>query len=246
MYLYIYDSFLSDQKYANALTKVEQRVTDLDIKGKIARLTILKNVRELIEDAVKDGVKTVVAIGDDQTFVKVINVVAELDVILGFIPITDDSKIAKILGIPPRELACDVLSGRIIKKIDLGKINNHYFMGSAEITNAEVSIKCNKFAIRPTTKFHRIDFRNFGGLKSPSDPTDGLLEAVITPIEAGFFRGQKALKSTVLPFTKITVKSLGEEPIPILTDEQVIMKTPAEIEIAPGILSVIVGAQRAF
>jgi len=245
MYLYIYDSFLSNPKYTGVLSKIEQRVTDLDVKGKIARLTLLRNIKELISEGIKEGVKTVVAIGDDQTFAKVINVAADLNVVLAFIPVVDDSKFAKMLGIPPRELACDILSGRIIKKIDLGKINNQYFLNSAEISNAAVSIKCNKFQIQPTTKLHKIDILNFGTSERPSNPTDGFMEAIITPLKKGFFK-LRALQSTKLPFTKISISSLGDEPVSILMDQQQIIKTPALIEIVPDALRIIVGSQRAF
>jgi diacylglycerol kinase family enzyme len=246
MYLYIYDSYLNQPKYAPLLSKIEQRVTDLDIKGRIARLSILKNLKELITDAVKDGVKTVVAIGDDQTFAKVINVIADLDVVLGLIPIDDKSKIAKILGIAPREFACDVVSGRIIKKLDLGKINNQYFMYSAEIVDAPVTITCDNFQISPTTERHTIQVCNFGQLIAASDPTDGKMEAIITPMRTGWTGSSKAITPTILPFTKININSAGDEPVTILTDEQMIMKTPAKIEIVPGRLKVIVGSQRSF
>lgn len=246
MYLYIYDSFLNQPKYATLLSKIEQRVTDLDIKGRIARLSILKNLKELIADAVKDGVKTVIAIGDDQTFAKVINVVADLDVVLGIIPVGDKSKIAKILGVPPRELACEIVSGRIIKKLDLGKINNQYFMHSAEIVNAPVSLLCDSFQIAPTTEQHTIQLCNFSHHEIHCNPTDGIMEAIITPRKAGLFSGSKALKSTVLPFKKLIINSLVGEPVSIVTDDQLVMKTPASIEIVPSRLKVIVGSQRSF
>src|SRR3989339_839914 len=102
MYLYIYDSFLNDKKYTDSLIKIEKRITDLGIKGKIARLSVLKNMKELITDGVKEGVHTVVAIGNAQTFAKVINIVADLDLTLGLIPIDNNNPIAKILGIPPK------------------------------------------------------------------------------------------------------------------------------------------------
>ncbi len=246
MYLYVYDSFLTDPKYATLLTKIEQRVVDLDIKGKIARLSILKNLKELITDAVKGGVKTVVVIGNDQTFTKVINVVAELDVALGLIPVDASSEIAKMLGIPPRDLACEVVSGRIIKKLDLGKINNHYFLRSAEITDAPVSISCDSFQIQPTTERHMIVVSNFGPQHRTSSPTDGVMEAVITPRQNAWFGSNKAIKSTVLPFKKVQITSLAEEPVSIITDSYLVMKTPALIEIAPAKLKVIVGSQRGF
>ena len=87
MYLYIYDSFLNHKKYTDLLTKIEKRITDLGIKGKVAKLSVLKNMKELILDGVREGVQTVVVIGNSQSFTKVINIVANLDVTLALIPV---------------------------------------------------------------------------------------------------------------------------------------------------------------
>jgi diacylglycerol kinase family enzyme len=247
MYLYIYDSFLSDKKYADLLIQIEKRVTDLGIKGRIARLSILKNMKELITDGIKSGVQTVVVIGNVQTFAKVINIVAELDVVLGLIPVENNNKIAKMLGIPPKLLACDILASRIIKKIDLGIINNHYFMGQAELNNANVLIEYDGYSVKPTTTDNNITIYNFADreLVSGSSPIDGKLEVVITPIKSGTF-GKKNINGTVLPFSKIRISTEDEEQVSILTDEQVILKTPAEISVAPQKLRVIVGPERCF
>ena len=247
MYLYIYDSFLNDKKYTDSLIKIEKRITDLGIKGKIARLSVLKNMKELITDGVKEGVHTVVAIGNAQTFAKVINIVADLDLTLGLIPIDNNNPIAKILGIPPKDLACDVLASRIIKKIDLGKINNHYFINTAEIENGDVVIEYDDFKVEPTTNEHNIILYNFAsdGNIFNSSPVDGILEAVITPIRSTLF-GKKKISGTVLPFTKIKINSNQEEQIAILTDQQIIMKTPAEISVSPQKLKIIVGSERDF
>ena len=247
MYLYIYDAFLSQPKYASFLAGVERRVTDLDIKGKIARLNILKNTKELITDAVKAGVTTVVAIGDDQTFAKIINVIAPLQVTLGLIPAENNSKIARVLGVPPREPACDVLAARIIKRLDLGIINNYYFLNTAEITNAKISIDCDTYSVEPTTAMNVVRICNVGafGGEVYSNPTDGILEAVITPIQQRWF-SKHSLKPTILPFKKIRINAEDEDGASILTDEQVILKTPADVRIAPGQLKVIVGSNRMF
>lgn len=247
MYLYIYDSFLNDKKYNDLLIQIEKRITDLGIKGRVARLSILKNMKELITDAVKDGVTTVVAIGNVQTFAKVINIVADLDVVLGLIPVDNDNRIAKMLGVPPKVLACDVIASRIVKKIDLGIINNHYFIGSAEINNSEVILENNGYTIQPTTSANRIVIYNFASPEGSlsSSPVDGILEAVITPIKNTWL-GKKAVTGTVLPFTSLRVGSQAQEQVAILSDEQTIMKTPAEIKIAPQKLKVIVGPERCF
>ncbi len=246
MYLYIYDSFLSDKKYADLLIKIEKRITDLGIKGKIARLSVLKNVKELITDGVKEGVETVVAIGNTQTFAKVINVVADLDVTLGLIPVDPNNSLAKALGIPPKELACEVLASRIIKKIDLGKINNYYFINSAEIESSDIILEYNDFNVSPISQKSRILVYNFPSDESPkSSPIDGSLEAVIAPLKSGLL-GKKKITETILPFTKIKIGSLAEEQIAILTDEHIVMKTPAEIKVVPQKLKIIVGSERSF
>ncbi len=229
------------------MTQIEKRVTDLGIKGRIARLSILKNMKELITDGLKSGVQTVVVIGNVQTFAKVINIVAGLDLVLGLIPVESDNKIAKMLGIPPKILACDVIASRIIKKIDLGLINNHYFIGQAELNNADVLIEYDGYSVRPTTTNNNITIYNFAdrNMVRNSSPVDGLMEVVITPIKGGVF-GKKNVAGTVLPFSKIKISSETEEQVSILTDEQVIMKTPAEIIVAPQKLKVIVGPDRCF
>ncbi|MFA6253212.1 MAG: diacylglycerol kinase family protein [Patescibacteria group bacterium] len=247
MYLYIYDSFLSDKKYSDLLAQIEKRVTDLGIKGRIARLSILKNMKELITDGIKSGVQTVVVIGNVQTFAKVINIVAGLEVVLGLIPVENDNKIAKMLGIPPKLLACDVIASRIIKKIDLGLINGHFFVGQAEINDANVLIEYDGYNVRPTTANNNITIYNFAErcIIPNSTPVDGVLEVVITPMKSGVF-GKKNITGTILPFSKIKISTEGEEQVSILTDEQVIMKTPAEISVAPQKLRVIVGPERCF
>ncbi|MBT7553456.1 hypothetical protein HN670_03240 [bacterium] len=248
MYLYIYDSFLNHKKYNDLLIKIEKRITDLGIKGKVARLSVLKNMKELILDGVKDGVQTVVVIGDSQSFAKVINIVADLDVTLGLVPVDNSSAIAKVLGIPPGVLACDVLASRIIKKVDLGKINNHYFINNAEIINGDVVIEYDNFKITPTTTENKITLYNFAGnnnVNVSSKPIDGILEAVIVPVKSTMF-GKKSIPETVLPFTKIKIGSNSEEQVSIVTDEQIIMKTPADISVTPEKLKIIVGSDRQF
>lgn len=247
MYLYVYDSFLSQPKYEHLLAAVERRVTDLGIQGKIARLSALKNVRELVQDAIKGGVKTVVAIGDDQTFTKMINVAAAFDVTLGLIPVDGNSRFARVLGIPPKELACDVVAGRIIRKLDLGKINNYFFLNAAEISTGQVTLSADEFSISPTTNNMNIRLCNIGidVQHGASNPADGILEAIITPIRNGIF-SKRQLAPTVLPFTRISVQSNSTEDVAIIMDDLAMVKTPATIEVAAEKLRVIVGGRRQF
>ncbi len=251
MYLYLYDTFLNHKKYYNLLNRLENRLADLEIKGKICRLSILKNMKEVIEDGIKQGVHTVVAVGDDLTFSKIVNIIAEMNITLGIIPVNGKSKIAEILGIPEGEKACDVLAQRLIKKIDLGKINHQYFIDSATISSPQVILKFDKFEISPVAKNALVSICNLGFLANNqtiykeglSTPTDGLLEAVIAPIKSTLFK--KIQKQSIFPFKKITIHSKNE-PITVTIDQQAVFKTPVEVTVAPKKLKVIVGSKRLF
>jgi len=254
MYLYIYDSFLNNKKYSNVLIRIENRLADLDIKGKICRLNILKNMKEVIEDGVNQGIKTVVAVGDDLTFSKVVNIIAELDITLGLIPVNGKSKIAQILGIPNDEYACEVLAQRLIKRLDLGKINQQYFIDSATIASPAVTLEFDNYKISPISKNSLVSLCNLGFLTDNqtiykerlSNPADGFLEAVVAPLKGGIFNKLKgAVKQSIFPFTKIKITSQGE-PATIIIDQQAVSKTPAEVTVAPKKLKVIVGSKRLF
>ena len=71
MYCYIYDTFTSQKKYEKQLIKIEAALTDLGIMGKVYKLNVLKNLENIIEEALADGIKNIVAVGNDQTVSKV-------------------------------------------------------------------------------------------------------------------------------------------------------------------------------
>ena len=100
------------------------------------------------------------------------------------------------MGIPPGILACETLASRIIKKIDLGKINKYYFIDKAYLKSGNIEIDYGNFKIIPTTKESDIFFYNFSNNKM-SNPVDGFLETVITPIKSTFF-GKRKIKSSTL------------------------------------------------
>lgn len=253
MYLYLYDSFLNSKKYSRFLAKTETRLTDLGIGGKIFRLSPLRNVNELLAEEVRNGARTIVVVGNDKTLTQIINLAAKFDVILGVIPAGPNNKLASILGVTDAETACDVLAARIIEKIDLGKVNNTYFLSNLTIDGGQLTIDCeNQFRIIPQGQ-EQINICNFrpvfvspAGQTNYFNPRDGLMEILIQPLKTNFWQMFKkpAALSSIIPFKKIAVRSKGS--VPVITDGQKIMKTPVEIEIAPKKLKIIVGKNRMF
>src|SRR3989344_5553246 len=225
MYYYLYDPQLSDKKYNNITARIETRLTDLGINGKINRLSFLKNINQLLFDEIKRGVKTVIIVGDDKTIGQVINLVADFNITIGLIPIGSDNNIARLLGVPLGEEACDVISSRIIKKIDLGKINN-YLINLSEGNN--------------TINISNLNYC----YNSPTDPLDSQLDVFIENVQKKLLR--KA-KSTLSHFKNATLKITGDKTVPILiNDEKKIVKTPAEVIVVPKKLKIIVGKGRYF
>ncbi|MDD2807236.1 MAG: diacylglycerol kinase family protein [Patescibacteria group bacterium] len=257
MYLYLYDSFLNDKKYSSLLAKIETRLTDLGIGGKIFRLSPLRNVSELINDEARAGAQTIVVVGNDKTFTQIINLAAKIDITIGIIPVGPDNKIATALGINSPENGCAVLASRTIEKIDLGKANGTYFLSSLTLSPGNVTIECeDQFKITPPPQ-QQISICNLKpatangfGTTSYFNPKDGLLEILIqplTPLVRGLgqlFRRSNSQNHSIIPFKKIAIRSRGS--ISILTDGQRILKTPVEIEIAPKKLKIIVGKDRIF
>lgn len=145
MYYYIYDSFTRDPKYAKEISKISLKLTDLDILGEEARVTPIRKIKDLVDEAIKRDCKNIIAIGDDSTACSIIQSIAQQtpSVSFGMIPLRE-SIVAQVLGIPYGEQACEVISARRIEKIDLGKINNQYFLTSVKVAS-------DKDFIQPTT-----------------------------------------------------------------------------------------------
>lgn len=255
MYLYLYDASLGDKKFASTLARIETRLTDLHINGKIFRLSPLRNLEELLRDEVRVGAKTVIAVGNDKTFGQVINAAAPLDVTVGFIPVGNENIIAKTLGIPSGEAACNVIAARTIEHVDLGRANNTYFISSITVGSGEVTIEYgSQYRITPQLK-DQVSICNLRPVLADAttgagyfNPKDGLLEIYIKPLASEawswFRRAASVSNASIIPFKKISIRS--KQSLPVFTDGQRVLKTPVEIEIVPKKLRVIVGKAREF
>src|SRR5690349_13808036 len=128
MYFYVFDSYLQDRKYANEVARVETRLGTLGIQGRQEKITILKNIHEALKEAIKRGATTIVAVGNDKTVTKILPQVVEHGLTLGLIPLGPEQTIADSLGIPHGVSACDSLSRRVMRRLDVGQANNQYFL----------------------------------------------------------------------------------------------------------------------
>ncbi|NQU77485.1 hypothetical protein HQ544_02195 [Candidatus Falkowbacteria bacterium] len=261
MYFFLYDSFLSDKRYEKALARIEARVADLGIKGRVVKLTILQQLEETIKEAIDRGAKTVVAVGNDKTISGAIAILAGYKhVTLGIIPVGEENEIAKILGIPEEELACDVISNRLIDILDVGRINEQYFFKEVRVEDEGLVLECDgRYKIKPK-EVEEIVIYNFGYNDDKKiNPKDGALELMIKPkikknegLFSMFKKKQRELDSVFINrFIRITSllkdeKGSGIKEKFINIDGIRKMKTPATITVAGKRLKVIVGKERLF
>lgn len=248
MHVYIYDAFVNQKKYEKTLAAIETRITDLGLNGKIIRLGMMKNIYDLVKTELKRGAKTVVAVGDDGTVNQTVNSLAGSDVPLGIIPIDGNNKIAEALGIEPDVLACDNLSARRIVRLDLGKANNNYFICSAKIANEGTVIDINNDYSIEALGDGEVNVINLAADDKDVlpdikfNPQDGMLELYIKTKESkNFFK--KINSQSVFSLRNFNILNAKQ---PLVLDNSVKINTPAEINVAPQALNVIVGKDRKF
>jgi len=249
MNIFIYDSFLNQKKYNRLLARIETRITDLELNGKIFRLSPTINVQEIISNELKRGAKTIVAVGNNKLVNQIINSLAGNQVPLGIIPIGEDNNdIAKSLGIESIETACDILSARLLTKLDLGLANQTYFLSNVSINNQGTVIDMNKNYTIETTEKGLIYVFNLIGeqIKFPSNvkfiPNDGLLELVVnTRSNKSFFTTED--HQSIFKIKKITIHNLKNK---LTLDNSITMSTPTEISVVKKHLTVIVGKNKKF
>lgn len=249
MNIFIYDSFLNHKKYDRLLARVETRITDLGLNGKISRLSLTRNISETVKNELKRGAKTIVAVGNDETVNQIINSLAGSQVPLGIIPIGEENNdIAKSLGIDSADSACDILSARLLAKLDLGLANGIYFLSNASIENQNTTISMSDNYTIEATKKGLIHIFNLADpeIKLPPNikvaPDDGTLELAICA------RGGKNIFSrhddqSIFKIKKITITNPKTQ---LILDGVVTLNTPAEITVVKQILNVIVGKNRNF
>ncbi len=247
MNIYIYDDYLNKSKYNRVLNRVEIRLTDLGLNGKIIRLGAIKNIRDVIQNEIKNGAKTIVAVGNNQTVSKIIGSVIDNElygffqknILFSIIPIGEDNSIADSLGIKKEEEACNILLARRVKKIDIGLVNNYYFLNKATIESQGSIIDINNEYIIESKEKGIISVFN---LKSSANddknikvnPIDGKLDIYIK---------NKGKDLSLLSVNKLKISN---PQYPLILDDIIEVKTPADINIIAGKLNVIVGKDRSF
>lgn len=254
MYLYLYDDFLRGKKYDSVLKDIETRLTDYGVAGKIIRLQQFTNAKSIIEEEANRGIKTVVVVGNDKTFANVLSRAATSKMLFGFLPVGEvDNSIAEVLGIPIGAEACDVLSRRRKVRLDLGWVNNRYFVSQLHIPPANISVSYDeKFSVKARLKKMELVVCNLqpfvwkgkGKKEFVVHPQDGKLEAFLRPMERKGIVKEIYEEPSIFPFEEMIVA--GTKPFEMFTDGRRSKEVKVTIRLARKKLHMIVGKERRF
>lgn len=134
MYYYILDPHnLSLETFERLQVELQGLLSEFNITGEMQRVTTLKTIGDLVENAASRGVKTLIACGNDDTFNMMIARLAGKEFTLGFIPFSPaTSYLAKILGVTDLNLAVKTIAARRVEQMDMAKINNLHFISYLE------------------------------------------------------------------------------------------------------------------
>lgn len=244
MHVYIYDDYLNKPRYNRAINKLEIRLTDLGLNGKIIRLGGIKNIRGTIQHEIKLGAKTIVAVGNNQTVNKIIGAIIDTETysdfqkktLLGLVPIGDDNSIAASFGIKNADEACNILLARRIEKIDLGLVGQYYFLNHASIQSLGTQIEIDDYTLEISERgeVKIINLLSDPKEKIKSNPHDGRLDVLIKT---------RKKDESIITVKKLKVTNLQEK---LIVDNVVEIDTPVEIGIMKDKVSVIVGKNRLF
>lgn len=138
MYFYIFDP--GKDKEIKYFERIQGRLLNLlaehRIEGDTYRVTAIRTVELLAEQAISAEAKTLIVVGSDATLNKAVNTLTrkQADLTVGFIPLDPDSTLAGIFGIPSDiEQAVKALAGRLTAELDLGKVGEHFFLSKVDL-----------------------------------------------------------------------------------------------------------------
>jgi len=254
-YSYIYGPEVQDKKFSKDLSLIENRLTDLGLNGKIHRLTKFKNIKEIIADDVRGGAKTLVIFGNDETVLKTLTAIPAAGLTVGVVPFGEPQTIAKMLGLVDRFAACQALSARLLRPIDLGKINDQFFFGSVRFPHSQARIACDGQYSVEAAEDRDLEIFNLHLPKDEDDklffkpnPHDGHLELVVRKFnKLSIFGGWRyalnhAGRDSVFLFRKAEIQS--KTPVNIILDGRKTSVQNPKIGVIKGALKLIVGKNR--
>ncbi len=251
MYSFFYSANL-DKKNSKKLRLVENALSNLGIKDRINKITPLTKIGDLVNKEARLGVKTFVVIGSNNLLYNFLDLLAEKNLCLGYIPFDSDSVLCKVFSISSTQSACELLAARRIVKIDLGLINNkNYFFDNITFNGSELLLKYDKFDLYIKKKCQLIITNSLWKVKKniyfEAGSREGILETYVFNKENKFYNlHNNSLKNLLVKITTKKVAIAGHSSnFSFLIDNKKVSGGISDIRIIEKAINIVVGKGRA-
>lgn len=242
-FAYVYDERLAELKYEREVAKFEAELGRHGIGGRMARMTLFRKPKDTVEEAVRQGAKHIIIVGDDDSWLRMMWFLPRFDVAYGFAPLLGSERLAAMLGIPKGAKSANIIAARLFDTIDVGQVGDRYFLTDVVMpdTRAELDVE-GKYRIRPT-EGGTITISNLG----EGNPKDGLLDVTVkTGQEKKRFFWSKVRNR---PETRLCLSSgqvRSETPVSLIVDGQPLEGNAFGIKVLPSKFKLIVGKSRSY
>lgn len=251
-YHYFIDSAINHHRFARELARIETRLTDLGIKGRMARLTPIHDLSFCIKEALGEGAHTLITIGNDHALSRLVSFLyLHPHLTIGMVPVgAGPFRFARSLGIPEGLPACDTLAARRTEALDMGGINaTELFLSAAEVEHLPCILECDhRFQIRESPSLHAtiqnlISFRYHFSDDSPTDGRFTVRLGVSSAHQRFFKKGTSP--HTSLPARAVKILPLNSD-VTVTIDGFRLVHAPLTLDLLPRHLFFIVGKERKF
>jgi diacylglycerol kinase family enzyme len=244
VYLYVYDEALEDRRHEREREALDTRLTDLEITGKVLRLAQVRDAIQAIRKEIRDGATTIVAVGGENTLLRAIEAVADTRIVMAYIPVGEQSKMAELLGIPSGVAACDVLSQRLVEEMDLGEVNGRRFLHVATMDLTGCVVQCEQMYTLTPLRKAQLEIRN---LAWPDDhaitnPADEKLTWVIKCPRLSLFK--KRADVSVVPLRRARI--FCPTPRTMEVDGEQVEAQEFDVRTIPQRLRLVVAKERKY
>ena len=236
------------------MKSIETRLTDFGIAGKIVRLQNFADPGQIVDDEVRKGATSIIIVGNDETFGRVLSKAADKNIVFGFIPIgPQNNTIAKVLGIPLGVEAATVLSKRRKVDLDIGWFNNRFFVSQLRIPPSPITVTYDKkFSVGSqkarvelvVCNLMPYQWRDKKKHVLDVHPQDGKLEAFLRPVQRRRMFRDEYEDPSIFPFQEMIVEA--KKAFPVYADGKLSKETRIHITLAKHTVQMIVGKERKF
>jgi len=258
MYAYFIDSWVFE-KCGRKMDKLDLGLTQKGASGRKIKMSRLHDLPSSIKECSSSGIKTFVAVGDDDTASRVMNACLKtegLGFVFSYVPMcSEKSEISKTFGYSTITECVDALSHGRTAKIDVGVLSGRHYFITAAVFGGKCSLVFETYSISSLLKNHHISVCNSNIYsKKPKHGKwkfslyDGMLDAVIAAKPEVSFLEKMIQKNDFASFSpdsvflvdKITIKS-KQKTVSVLADSEKQLSSPIVVEVAPKHLEIIIG-----